>query len=61
MECQPEELRVVEATAKQYRWTDLKKRGDELFAEGQYPACRACTRRRWRSRSSTWPTRASGR
>ena len=41
VECQPEELRVVEATAKQYRWTDLKKRGDELFAEGQYPACRA--------------------
>jgi hypothetical protein len=28
VECQPEELRIVEAAARQYRWTELKERGE---------------------------------
>jgi hypothetical protein len=31
VECQPEELRIVEAAARQYRWTELKERG-EVFS-----------------------------
>jgi len=45
VECQPEELRIVEAAARQYRWTELKERGEvfPVFAIVLIPAISFCT------------------